>query len=91
MVTTPVFLSNSNEDMRSYDNTLCDIVSFTGNIARKATVFMLHLVTNATIVGYTGAVRCENGQIRTVPVRSPWNRTVAVNFFEHFHTSYDES
>ena len=36
MVTTPVFLSNSNEDMRSYDDTLCDIVSFTGNIARSA-------------------------------------------------------
>jgi len=31
-----------------------------------------------------GAVRCENGQIRTVPVRSPWNRTVAVRFLEIF-------
>ena len=39
----------------------------------------------------TGAVRRENGQIRTVPVRSPWNRTVAVRFFGHFYTSYDES
>jgi len=39
----------------------------------------------------TGAVRCENGQIRTLPVRSPWNRTVAVRFFGHFYTSYDES
>ena len=47
-------------------------------------------VIKATIVGnrVTGAVRCESGQIRTVPVRSLFNRTVAVRVFG-FYTSYD--